>query len=113
VKPEAPLQWHSSEHVTKSLQRMYKVLRGNVSYGNLNVNDTARNVDGYPVKVTTPGVANTEFPVSHGLNRIPVGFHVMTKNGATDVYQGVTAWTKTQIFLKATGIGINVTLFVF
>lgn len=113
MKPESPLQWHSPEHVVKSIQRTYKILRGNVSYGNLTNGDTSRNIDGFSVITTTPLVANTQFAVSHGLNRVPVGFHLMRKNGITDVYDSGTAWTDKQIFLKATGTGINITLFIF
>jgi len=112
MKPEAPLQWHSPEHVTKSLQRIYRILRRGTSYGTISDNQ-GQNIDGFWATAVTPGVANTEFAVSHGLNRVPVGFHVMTKLGATDVYQSTTVWTKTQIFLKATGVGINITLFIF
>lgn len=113
MKPEQVLQWHSEQHVVKSLQRTYQILRGNVSYGTLVPGDPGQNISGYPVTVTTPGVANTEFAVTHKLNRVPVGFHVMTKNGPTDVYQSTTLWTKTQIFLKATGTNVKVTLFIF
>jgi hypothetical protein len=70
-------------------------------------------VDGFPAIATTPAIAGTEFSVSHGLNRVPVGFHVVNKNGATDVFKGVTAWSSTKIFLKATGSGVSITLFIF
>lgn len=113
MKPESPLQWHEPTHVVKSLQRVYKVLRGNVSYGSLAVDDDGRNIDGYPATATTPGVANTEFIVAHGLNRNPVGFHLMTKNGATDVYQSrATLGDSSNVYLKATGINIAITLFI-
>ena len=113
MKPEAPLQWHDPKHVTKSLQRVYRILRRNVSYGSLKPGDDNQNMDGYPASAQTPGVANTEFAVNHGLNRVPVGFHVMNKDGATDVYKSTTPWNKQQVFLKATGIGINLSLFIF
>lgn len=113
MKPESPLHYHEPENVTRTLEKMYKILRGNISYGNLTPVDTARNVDGYPATAITPGVANTEFSVAHGLNRVPVGFHVVTKNGACDVYQSTTAWTNKLIYLKATVININIKLFIF
>jgi hypothetical protein len=114
MRPEAPLQWHDQAVVTKTLQRVYKILRGNISYGSLTVGDKNQNLDGYPVKnFAIVAAINTEFAVSHGLNRVPVGFHVVTKSGAGDVYQSTTAWTSTQIFLKCTTTGINVSLFIF
>lgn len=113
MKPEKPLPYHETSNVTRVLERFHKVLSGNVSYGNLNPLDVGRNVDVYPAKTITPGVINTEFAVAHGLNRIPVGFHVVNKNGAVDVYQSTTAWTKNTIYLKADVININITLLIF
>lgn len=113
MRPESPLQWHEPKHVVKNMQRVFKVLRGNISYGNMNAGDTGRNIDGFPATATTPAVANTEFSVNHGLGRVPVGFHVVNKDGSTDVYKGTTAWTSSKIFLKSTGINIHITLFIF
>ncbi len=113
MKPQAPLSAHEPSDTTKVLQRTYKILRGNVSYGNLDPTDVGRNIDAYPVKATTPGVINTEFAVTHGLNRIPVGFHVVNKSGIVDLYQSTTPWTTTKIYLKASVININVTLLIF
>jgi hypothetical protein len=113
MKPEAPLHWHDTQNVTKTLQRVYKILRGNVSYGSLTAGDVGQNVDGYPVTLTTPVAPNTEFAVNHGLNRIPVGFHIMNKLASVDVYKSTTPWTKSTIYLKATVALVSVTLFIF
>lgn len=113
MKPQNPLPYHETSDVTKVLQKVHKVLSGNVSYGNLNPLDKGRNIDIYPATATTPGVVNTQFAVNHGLNRIPVGFHVVNKNGAVDVYDSGTAWTKSQIFLKANAINIIIKILIF
>jgi hypothetical protein len=113
MKPQAPLPHHEEFDITRVLQRTYKILRGNISYGNLDPTDSGRNIDIYPAKATTPGVINTEFSVAHGLNRIPVGFHVVNKSGVVDLYQSTTPWTTTKIYLKASVININVTLLIF
>lgn len=114
MRPEQPFHFHDPSNVTKTLQKMYKIFRGNVSYGNLTSTDEGRNVDGWPVTgVVTPGVADTTFSVTHGLGRIPVGFHVMSKNKAVDVYESGTAWTNTTISLKASVATATVKLFIF
>jgi hypothetical protein len=114
VRPEQPLHFHDPANVVKTLDRMYRIFRGNVSYGNLNHSDEGRNIDGWPVVgVITPGAINTEFAVTHGLGRIPVGFHVVNKNKSVDIYQSTTPWTKTTIYLKASVITATVTLFIF
>lgn len=114
MRPESPLQWHDPDNVTKTLQRVYKILRRNVSYGNFTPGDPGQNIDGYPAKATTPGAAGTEFAVAHKLSRVPNGFHVVTKNGATDIYQSRTSLgDMNNIYLKATGTGVSITLFIF
>lgn len=113
MKPEAPLQWHDEKHVTKTLQRIYKVLRRNVSYGSLTVGDEGQNLDGYPAKITIVAAIGTQFAVNHGLNRVPVGFHVVRSTGPVHVYDSGTAWTPTQIFCKADATAVTVTLFIF
>jgi len=43
---------------------------------------------------------DTEDTIVHGLGRIPVGFLVVDKDKAGDIYDGGTAWTDTNIYLK-------------
>jgi len=90
-------------------EHLYKMLRGGLSYGDGTNSD---NIAGQWAAVTSPGAANTEFAVAHGLRKVPTGFHVLKKNAACDVYAGTTAWTSTHIYLKATGTTVALTLFI-
>ena len=51
---------------------------------------------------TTPVVRDTEFTVAHTLKRIPIGYIVIrsTNLGPALLYDGPTAWTTTNIYLK-------------
>lgn len=111
MKPESPLQWHDPVNVTKTLQRTNQILRGNISYGSMNNKDVGRNISVYAASFATVG--GTEVPVNHKLNRIPIGFHVIRKNGTTDVYDSGTPWTKTQIFVKSSTVGNIVSILIF
>lgn len=114
MRPEQPFHFHDPENVTKTLQRTYRILRGNVSYGSLVPKDDSRNIDGWPVTgVVTPAVADTAFSVTHGLRRVPVGFHVLSKNKAVDIYESGVAWTTTTISLKASVASATIKLFIF
>lgn len=70
------------------------------------------NVRGNWAKVITPGAPNTEFAVPHNLNYIPVGYDIKRQDKACSVYDGVTAWTKTQIFLKCSVASVTITFFI-
>lgn len=102
------------EPSVNSLQKLYRLLvsiiNGKVAFGD---GVKTNNIDGSWVSVVTPGVANTDFTVNHVLNRVPVGYLVMSKSGAVDVYTGSIAATKTQLTLRATTTGVNVVLFIF
>jgi hypothetical protein len=68
-------------------------------------------VNGY--MITTPGVANTEFTVTHNLGRVPVGYDVKSKDKAANIYDSrKTQWTATQMFLKADVATVQIVLFV-
>jgi hypothetical protein len=56
---------------------------------------------------TTPVVRDTEFAVAHTLKRIPVGYLVIRSTGDWPalLYDGTTAWTTTNIYLREPAAG--------
>jgi hypothetical protein len=66
------------------------------------INDADSNMEGDKLAITSPVAPNTEFAVNHSLGRVPSGFIYLGGTNQGHVYRGVTAWTKTQIFLKET-----------
>src|SRR5215469_16124357 len=93
----------SFEAFQKMMAQMWNVLavafNGNISFGDGTKID---NINGTWISVTTPGSANTDFAVSHNLNRLPVGYLPMSKSAACDVYTGSVAATNTALTLRAT-----------
>lgn len=63
--------------------------------------------------VTTPGTANTEFTVNHGLGRVPVGYLVVGRDKAAIIYNSTTAWTETAIYLKCNVATVAIRLLIF
>jgi hypothetical protein len=54
------------------------------------------------VSVVSPGVANTEFSVTHTMDQtIPRGYMVFRRSKAGSLYRGPTAWTTTLAYLKS------------
>jgi len=112
MKPLAPLFFFEQRDVVKHMRSVNKTLRGNISYGTLVPGDVGQNINGYPTTAVTPAVG-VQLTVPHGLNRIPVGFHVVNKNGFVDVMAAATPWTTKNIYLQANAAGIKITLFIF
>ena len=63
--------------------------------------------------VTAPVTPGDEFAVEHGLGFEPIGFLVISKDRACDVYLSATAATKDIIYLKATVADANLKIMVF
>jgi len=54
------------------------------------------------VVVTTPSGVDTEFTVTClKLNRTPIGYFIVKKDKAVDVYIGASTWIKNKLYLKA------------
>ena len=93
----------------KTYEQLARVVNGLLSFGDGTSRD---NIDGNWITVTTPGTPNTDFIVNHNLNRIPVGYIVMSKNAACDIYTGSVAATATQLTLRATVGAVLLKLFI-
>jgi len=102
----------SLSRFAKMLQKVYRnlvlVINGNIGFGD---GTHADNINGSWVSVTFAS-ANTDTTITHNLGRIPVGYIVMTKSQACDVYTGSVSATKSQITLRGTVAGTTVTLFI-
>lgn len=84
------------------------VINGHIGFGDGTLRD---NLDG-AWATTTFALANTDVTLTHNLGRVPVGYIVMTKSQAGDVYTGSIASTKTQITLRCSVAGTTVSLFI-
>lgn len=71
------------------------------------------NLDVRRVTVTTHATPGTEFSVAHTLGKVPVGYIVYGQSAAGSVYDGVTANTKTTLYLKSDVAGAAFKIIVF
>ena len=90
-------------------EEIARALNGRIGFGD---GTDSENIEGTWVSVTTPGTPNTDFTVTHGLGRLPVGYLVMSKAAAVDVFDGSVAATISQITLKATVGSVAIKLFI-
>jgi len=82
--------------------KLDKILNNGIDFGD--------NVDGGFVEVITNG---DEQEVQHGLGHAPIGFFIISKDGAGDVYSTrVKEWTNDSLFLKSSVPNLTVRLFV-
>lgn len=82
-----------------------------ISFGD-NQGNQDRNIDCVYVSGTTDGVANTETTHAHNLNRTPVGYIIISKDKAGDIYDSA-AHTSTVIKLKCSVASVTFKAIVF
>ena len=97
--------------VVKSISQR---LNGRLTLGTGVTGHRAGNMDGQWITVLTPGVANTEFTVPHGLGRLAVGYLVVDKDRAADIYSfDKGSWDSSIMILKCSVADATVNLWVF
>jgi hypothetical protein len=90
-------------------QNLVDVINGNLGFGDGTKLD---NISGSWINVVAPVAPNTDFTVNHNLNRLPVGYWIMQKDRACDIYTGGVVATKTQLTLRATVASAVLRLFI-
>lgn len=102
-----------TDKVWQMMRRIYeqiaRVVNGNISFGDGTSPD---NVSGTWLSTTTPGTPGTDFTLTHNLGRVPVGYWIMQKAVAVDIYDGSTPATETDITLQATVGTVAIRIFV-
>ena len=71
------------------------------------------NADLKLVSVTTSGTPDTEGAVAHGLLRVPNGYIPILKDKAAHIYDGATAWTATNIYVRSDVATVTTKLLIF
>lgn len=100
--------------LSNGLRGIVKALNGRLSMGNGLTGHRTGNLSGQWIDVLTPAVANTEFVVPHGLQRVPVAAVPVKKDRAVDIYDSSAgSWNDTLIYLKASVASATVKLWVF
>jgi len=59
------------------------------------------------------GTADTEFSLTHHLNRTPTGFILARSDKACSLYDSGTAWTDSKIYLKCDAADVNIKILIF
>lgn len=102
--------------VNTDLNQVFLCLSGRVRFGGNNTTKgIGENIQGQFLTYTTNGTKDTEDTIAHNLDSIPVGYIVVSKNKAGDIYQQATtgtAWTSSNIYLKCSVASVTVTLFL-
>src|SRR6266481_1003199 len=109
IKPEQKSLSDFVQMLKTVYQNFIQVLNGNIGFGDGTIPD---NISGSWINVVAPVAPNTDFTVNHNLQRLPVGYWIMQKDRACDIYTGSVAATTTQLTLRATAASAVLRLFI-
>lgn len=97
----------------QDLQRIARSLTFLDSDGGIASGRRSLNFDAVWLRYVSNAVANTEDTVAHNLARIPLGMWVSIPDVSAIIYRGPTAWTSTQVFLRASAATVTVDLLLY
>lgn len=109
VKPEQKSLSNFVQMIKNIYQNFTQAFNGNIGFGD---GTNADNINGSWINVVAPVAPNTDFTVNHNLGRLPVGYWIMQKDRACDVYTGGVASTTTALTLRATVASAVLRLFI-
>jgi hypothetical protein len=91
--------------LTRHSERLALVLNGNVNFGSTMSNaDQDMNMNAFKHTGTSPVAPNTDFTLTHTLNRVPLTIVGQDTQDGSILYRSpTTPWTKTTITLRSTG----------
>lgn len=71
------------------------------------------NADARMTEFTSSGTPNAENTIPHLLGKVPTGYLVYRKDKAAHLYDGTTAWTNANIYLKSDVATVAFKMIVF
>lgn len=112
LKDEVEIERDRNRSIDTDIGNIVLALQGRVRFGTGADGDRGENIAGEFQVYTSNGSANTEDTIAHTLGSTPIGYIVLKQDKASNVYEGGTAWTSTNIYLKQTGTSVATTLFL-
>ena len=98
--------------VDNDLVNIFNVLKGRVRFGDAIDGYRGENIAGEFKTFVTSATPNAENTISHGLGAVPVGWLVVSKDKAGDLYASTTAWTSTKLYLKCSVASVSYKVFL-
>jgi hypothetical protein len=90
-----------AQTVDSDLVNIFTAFKGRIRFGKAENGARGENISGECRVFASSSTANLEFSVAHTLGAVPVGFIVINKDKAANLYQGTTSWTSSSVFLKS------------
>jgi len=98
--------------VDNDLTNIFNVFKGRVRFGDANSGSNGENIQGQFQVFTSSSTVDTEFSVSHTVGAVPIGWLLVSKDKAGDLYKGDTEWTSDTVYFKSSVASVSYTIFL-
>lgn len=100
--------------LVSKVNEIVDLLAGRLSLGDGSQGSWPGNLDAQYIEVTFPATPDTEQAVYHALGRTPIGYQVVRRTAACDIYDSSSgSWKDSVAFFKSTVGSVTVTLMVW
>jgi len=100
--------------LTQAIKALIRKMNGLISLGSGITGHRAGNMDAQFIDILTPSVADTEFVVPHGLNRLVTGYLIVRRDKSVGIYDSnFGSWNANTVFLKADAVSASIKLMLF
>jgi hypothetical protein len=94
------------------INALFNLSHSRIRFGAGTDGSRGENISGTFQVFTSNAVADTEDTIAHGIGAVPIGFIVVNRDKAGTLYDGGTAWTSTNMYLKSSVAETTYTIFV-
>jgi hypothetical protein len=94
------------------LINIFNAFKGRIRFGDTTNASRGENIAGEFRTFTSSATPNAEFSLAHTLGATALGWIVINKNKAGDLYKGSTAWTSSSVYLKCSVASVSFTIFL-
>lgn len=110
---EGKLSAQDLQVLYNAVMALYPLINGGITFGNGDSFSYSGNLDGEWVPWVTPAVADTEFEIPHGLDRIPLGYLVFGQDKYCKVKDSRRgSWTSDRLLLKCDTAAVSLLLWI-
>lgn len=103
VESDGKISVSTASQFSADIKALVTKVNGGISFGNGEQGSQSGNVDGHTVQIKFPSAPDTEATIPHGLARRPIGYVVLSKDRACDVYDSSRgSWNDDFLYLKCT-----------
>ena len=94
------------------INALFNLSHSRVRFGSGSDGARGENISGTFQVFTSNAVADTEDTIAHEIGAVPIGFIVVNRDKSGVLYDGGTAWTSENMYLKSSVAETTYTIFV-